>query len=110
MNYSKGVCFIDAKLANDIYFSIRLLCFHQRFAGIKEVVRWMHLIGLILGICLFLGGLGYLFHPKIILKVNAFARDAVFRDSRALLENRRIGVILLLLSFVILVISVATFH
>ncbi|OGR90721.1 MAG: hypothetical protein A2992_08540 [Elusimicrobia bacterium RIFCSPLOWO2_01_FULL_59_12] len=63
----------------------------------------MNLLLLIVGFLLFLLGLGYLFRPQLVLRFNAFMRDAFFKDSVVLLSNRRVGILLLLLSFILLV-------
>jgi len=60
---------------------------------------------LIVGFFLFILGLGYLFSPRLILRFNAFARDTFFKDSVVLLNNQRIGTILLLIAFVLIVFS-----
>ena len=60
---------------------------------------------LILGFFLFILGLGYLYKPQLILRFNAFFRDTFFKDSIVLLSNRRIGLILLMLSFILLLIT-----
>lgn len=60
---------------------------------------------LVFGFFLFVLGLGYLFKPQWILRFNAFARDTFFKDSIVLLSNRRVGVTLLLLSFILLVMT-----
>jgi len=54
----------------------------------------------LIGLVLFCVGLGYVFQPGLILKMNAFVRDTFFKDSVVLLYNRRVGVVLLLISFV----------
>lgn len=65
----------------------------------------MGLMRLTVGFALFLLGLGYLFQPQMILRFNAFMREHFFRDSHVLLANRRIGVLLLLVSFLLLVVG-----
>lgn len=65
----------------------------------------MSLLLLIIGFILFVLGLGYLFHPQLVLRFNAFVRDTFFKDSVVLLSNRRVGMILLLISFIILAIT-----
>ena len=57
---------------------------------------------LIIGFIMFVLGLGYLFHPQLILRFNALMRDSFFKDSVVLLSHRRVGIILLLLSFILL--------
>ncbi len=57
---------------------------------------------LVAGLVLFGLGCCYLFQPKMVLWFNAFMRETVFRDSYVLLEGRRHGALLLLISFILL--------
>jgi hypothetical protein len=50
-------------------------------------------------------GLGYLFHPNSILKINALMRECLFRDAFVLLNGRRIGIMLLGFGFLLLLIT-----
>jgi hypothetical protein len=50
-------------------------------------------------------GLAYLFQPETILRLNAFMRERVFRDSHVLLGNRRIGAIMLVVGFLLLAVT-----
>jgi hypothetical protein len=60
---------------------------------------------LICGFLLFLLGLAYVFSPKLVLRFNAFARETFFKDSTVLLANRRVGTLLLLVAFVLIILS-----
>ena len=60
---------------------------------------------LILGFSLFLLALGYLFSPRLILRFNAIMRDSFFKDSVVLLSHRRMGLILLFISSVIIALA-----
>lgn len=54
----------------------------------------------------FLGvGLGYLYRPDIISRLNAFFRDSIFNDSHINLERRKWGVFFLLLAFIFLYVA-----
>lgn len=70
----------------------------------------MALLQLIVGFILFVLGLGYLFVPQMILKFNALMRDTFFKDSVALLSHRRVGIVLLLLSFIFIALAVPLRH
>ncbi len=59
----------------------------------------------IVGFIFFVLGLGYLFAPQWILRFNAFMRDTFFKDSVVLLSHKRIGVLLVLLSFIFLMLT-----
>jgi hypothetical protein len=59
------------------------------------------MLRVVLGFFLVFLGLAYLVHPTIILRVNAWMRERVFRDAYVLLNNRRIGSVLLLLGFLL---------
>jgi hypothetical protein len=50
-------------------------------------------------------GLAYLFQPATILRMNAFMRERVFRDSHVLLSNKRIGATMLAVGFLLLVVT-----
>jgi len=65
----------------------------------------MALLQLIIGFVLFALGLGYLFLPQYVLRFNAFMRDTFFKDSVVLLSNKRVGTLLLLLSFIFLMLT-----
>jgi len=62
----------------------------------------MAFLQLLVGFLLFVLGLGYLFQPRLILRLNAFIRDNFLKDSIVLLSHRRIGILLLMLSFILL--------
>ena len=65
----------------------------------------MFLLRLSLGFLMVVLGLGYLFDSKAILRLNAFIRDNLFRDSYVLLKGKRIGISLLFIGFLLLSIS-----
>jgi hypothetical protein len=65
----------------------------------------MAFILLVIGFALFVLGLGYLYRPQWVLRFNAFFRDTFFKDSIVLLSNRRVGMLLLLLSFIFLALT-----
>jgi len=68
----------------------------------------MFLLRLSLGFLLLILGMGYLFDPKAIMRLNAFVRDNLFKDSHVLLNGKRIGYILLFLGFILLIFSFKT--
>lgn len=68
----------------------------------------MFLLRLSVGFLLIALGLGYLFQPKTILRFNAFMRDTFFKDSNVLLNNKKIGTLLILAAFLILALSLTT--
>ncbi len=53
-------------------------------------------------------GLGYLFDPKGILRLNAFMRDVFFKDSHVLLNGKKIGGFLILVGFLLLALGSST--
>jgi hypothetical protein len=65
----------------------------------------MVLLLFLVGVVLFLAGLLYLLKPQLVLRLNAFFRDTLFKDSIVLLNNRRVGTTLLLVSLVLLLLS-----
>jgi len=65
----------------------------------------MFLLRLFVGVVLVMLGLGYLFHPESIINLNSFMRDNVFKDTYVLLSNRRIGSILLVIGFILLILT-----
>ncbi|HBL16325.1 MAG: hypothetical protein A2X36_11880 [Elusimicrobia bacterium GWA2_69_24] len=52
----------------------------------------------LVGIFFFLLGLGYLYKPGFIERMNAFLRDYLLNDAHIALERRKWGVFFLLLS------------
>ena len=65
----------------------------------------MFLLRLFVGVLLVVLGLGHLFHPESIINFNSFMRDYVFKDTYVLLSNRRIGSILLVIGFILLILT-----
>lgn len=68
----------------------------------------MFLLRLSMGFLLFALGLGYLFQPKTILRFNALMRDLFFNDSRVLLNNRKIGILIILIALLFLALSLTS--
>ena len=68
----------------------------------------MFLLPITLGFLLVILGLGYMFDPKAILRINAMIRDNFFKDSRVLLNGKRIGSLLIVLGFVLLALGYKT--
>ena len=66
------------------------------------------LLRLSLGILMVVLGLGYLLDPKAILRLNAFMRNNLFKDSSVLLNGRRIGYLLLCIGFLLLALGYQT--
>jgi hypothetical protein len=60
------------------------------------------LLRISLGFLFVIIGLGYVFDPKAILRVNAIMRDVFFKDSHVLLNGKRIGSLLIVVGFVLL--------
>ena len=50
-------------------------------------------------------GLGYLFQPRAILRLNALVREKVFRDAYVLLKGRRVGAALLTMGLLLLIVT-----
>lgn len=65
----------------------------------------MPVFRLLVGFVLFLLGWGYFFYPQLILRLNAFARERLFKDSVVILSHRRIGVTLLLIAIIFMVLT-----
>ena len=42
-----------------------------------------------------------------MLRINEFAREKVFKDSKVILAHRRIGITLMLIGFILLALSVS---
>jgi len=68
----------------------------------------MFLLRMSLGVLLVVLGLGYLFDPKAILRLNAFMRNRFFKDSHVLLNGNRIGYLLLCCGFLLLALGYRT--
>jgi hypothetical protein len=54
------------------------------------------------GLFFFLLGLGYLYRPDIIERINAILRETLLNDAYIALERRKWGVFFLLISFLFL--------
>ncbi len=59
----------------------------------------MAILKVFCGILFFFLGLGYLYQPKFILRINTFFRNYVFND-RFILERKKWGIFFLLLSMI----------
>ena len=63
---------------------------------------------MLLGFLLVVVGVGYISDPKAILRLNAFMRDNLFRDSHVLLNGKRIGILLVVIGFFLLALGYVT--
>ena len=61
-----------------------------------------------LGVFFFFLGLGYLFRPTLIERMNAFIRETVLNDAYIALERHKWGVFFLLLSFLFLYMGITS--
>jgi len=61
-----------------------------------------------LGFLLVILGLAYLFHPQTIFRFNAFMRETFFKDSHVLLNQKRIGTVLMLIGFILWFLTLRT--
>jgi hypothetical protein len=60
------------------------------------------LIKLAIGVLCFLLGLGYLYRPDLIERMNAFLRETLLNDAHIALERRKWGAFFLLIAFLFL--------
>lgn len=65
---------------------------------------------LLVGLFFFLLGLGYLYRPDLIERMNALIREYLLNDAHIALERRRWGTFFLLLSFLFLYMSYTATH
>ncbi|MBI4386409.1 MAG: hypothetical protein HY551_03415 [Elusimicrobia bacterium] len=65
------------------------------------------LIKFILGLLFFLLGLGYLYRPGLIERMNAILRHYLLNDAHIALERRKWGTFFLLLAFLFLYMTYA---
>jgi len=63
-------------------------------------------IKLVIGVLCFLLGLGYLYRPDLIERMNAFLRETVLNDAHIALERRKWGAFFLLTGFLFLYMGV----
>ncbi len=68
----------------------------------------MFLLRFLLGFLLVFVGFGYLLDPKAILRMNAYIRDTLFKDSHVLLKGKKVGSWLILIGFVLIALGYAT--
>ncbi len=57
-------------------------------------------IKLICGIVLLFLGYIYLYKPKLVMKINSYAKEFLFNDAYVLLRRKRIGVVFILLAVI----------
>jgi len=57
---------------------------------------------ILLGLVFLLLGMGYLYHPNIVLNINAWLRKVIFNDVDVLLSRKRIGALLFILGALLL--------
>ncbi len=62
------------------------------------------------GIFFFLLGMGYLFRPALIERMNSFIRETVLNDAYIALERYKWGVFFLLLSFLFLYMGITSLY
>ncbi|HBU70141.1 MAG TPA: hypothetical protein DEE98_07150 [Elusimicrobia bacterium] len=62
----------------------------------------MLFLKLFLGILFFVLGWVYLYNPSLVLKINQFAREAVFNDRFLLLERKKLSILFFCASFLAL--------
>lgn len=58
------------------------------------------MIKILVGFFLLLTGLGYMYRPNIIIKINNWVRKNVFNDRMLINHRRKIGVVLILLGLI----------
>jgi hypothetical protein len=63
---------------------------------------------ILVGALSFALGLGYLYRPDIIERMNAFLRETLLNDSHIALERRKWGVFFLLIGFLFLYMGLAS--
>jgi len=62
------------------------------------------------GIVFFLLGLGYLYRPSLIERMNAFVRETFFNDAHLALDRHKWGVFFLLVSLLFLFLGYAALN
>lgn len=62
------------------------------------------------GVFFFLLGLGYLYKPGVIERVNAILRETLLNDAYIALERRKWGVFFLLISFLFLYLGYSSLY
>ena len=60
------------------------------------------MIKILIGFILLLTGLGYMYRPNIIIKVNFWIRENVFNDKMLIIHRRKIGVVLIVVGIIVL--------
>jgi hypothetical protein len=60
------------------------------------------LVKVLIGMLSFLLGLGYIYRPDLIERMNAFLRETLLNDSHITLERRKWGAFFLLIAFLFL--------
>jgi len=58
------------------------------------------IIQILTGLILLIFSMGYLYHPDLVAKFNAWVRRHIFNDQLLISHRRKIGVLLLILGFI----------
>ncbi len=66
----------------------------------------MNTITAVIGFLLVLAGIGYLYRPDKISKLNSWFKNYIFNDRVLLLHRRKVGVAILLIGVVIFYLSI----
>ena len=65
---------------------------------------------IVFGLFFFLLGLGYLYRPTVIERLNAILRETILNDAYIALERQKWGTFFLLLSFLFLFVGYTLIH
>ncbi len=60
----------------------------------------MYILKLISGIMLLFIGWIYIYRPKLVMKINYYAKEFLFNDAYVLLRRKKIGVFFILLAII----------
>lgn len=71
------------------------------------MIFWFKLLA---GLFFFLLGLGYLYRPDLIERMNAILRDYLLNDAHIAMERRKWGTFFLLISFLFLYMAYAAMN
>ncbi len=64
------------------------------------------MIKILVGLALMLAGLGYMYRPNTITKMNSWIRENIFNDQMLINHRRKIGVVLIVLGIILFYIGI----
>ena len=65
----------------------------------------MVILHILIGVSFLIAGLIYLYNIKVVFTINHFFKNRVFNDAKAMVEHKKVGLFLILVSIIFLYIG-----